>query len=207
MAKGRKHSSDRRERLLGTYGYSENHASGGDLQELREEDVWPAPATAAADSSSDRDDACSSAFGWERSDGDRPSRARRWLGGQERQVGGLSLAFEEAYQPARPTVLHQYRNVDSPAPRGGHHRAVAASAPVNVPDWGRIQRVDSTDSLQGSVEVEGVDGEWIPPHEYLAQEHGKMVTTSVFEGVGRTLKGRDMSRVRDAVWSQTGFFG
>jgi hypothetical protein len=29
----------------------------------------------------------------------------------------------------------------------------------------------------------------------------------VVEGVGRTLKGRDMSRVRDAVWSQTGFYG
>ncbi|URD85758.1 hypothetical protein MUK42_27986 [Musa troglodytarum] len=33
------------------------------------------------------------------------------------------------------------------------------------------------------------------------------MATSVFEGVGRTLKGRDMSRLRDTVWSQTGFFG
>jgi len=29
----------------------------------------------------------------------------------------------------------------------------------------------------------------------------------VVEGAGRTLKGRDMSRVRDAVWSRTGFDG
>jgi hypothetical protein len=50
------------------------------------------------------------------------------------------------------------------------------------------------------------DLEMVPPHEYLARSR-KMAAKSVFEGVGRTLKGRDLSRVRDAVWSQTGFDG
>ncbi|XP_020573846.1 uncharacterized protein LOC110020181 [Phalaenopsis equestris] len=59
----------------------------------------------------------------------------------------------------------------------------------------------------GEEEVED-EGEWIPPHVYLAREQRKTaMATSVFEGVGRTLKGRDLSRVRNAVWSQTGFFG
>ncbi|CAI0407204.1 unnamed protein product [Linum tenue] len=50
----------------------------------------------------------------------------------------------------------------------------------------------------------------VPPHEYLAREYArgrKSGGASVFEGVGRTLKGRDLRRVRDAVWSQTGFDG
>ncbi|KAE8696748.1 hypothetical protein F3Y22_tig00110647pilonHSYRG00146 [Hibiscus syriacus] len=49
------------------------------------------------------------------------------------------------------------------------------------------------------------DSEMVPPHEYLACEYAwskKSSGASVFEGVGRTLKGRDMSRIRDAVWSQ-----
>lgn len=49
---------------------------------------------------------------------------------------------------------------------------------------------------------EEVEEEMIPPHEIVARSH---VTFSVFEGVGRTLKGRDLRRVRNAVFQQTGF--
>ncbi|KAF8044977.1 hypothetical protein N665_5873s0001 [Sinapis alba] len=37
--------------------------------------------------------------------------------------------------------------------------------------------------------------------------HNKNAADVVSDGVWRTLKGRDMRRVRDAVWSQTGFDG
>ncbi|CAA6671940.1 unnamed protein product [Spirodela intermedia] len=47
----------------------------------------------------------------------------------------------------------------------------------------------------------------MPPHEYLVREQQRRAAGSVLEGVGRTLKGRDMRRLRDAVWNQTGFFG
>ena len=49
--------------------------------------------------------------------------------------------------------------------------------------------------------------ERLPPHEFLAQEYARSQRTSfsVCEGLGRTLKGRDLSRVRNAVWSQMGF--
>ncbi|PKU78130.1 uncharacterized protein LOC110115400 [Dendrobium catenatum] len=91
---------------------------------------------------------------------------------------------------------------------------VAMSAPVEVtfPEWAKkgLGRIGSVEPVGGSTWEEEVDeeGDWVPPHEYLARQQGKTaLATSVFEGVGRTLKGRDMSRVRNAVWSQTGFFG
>ncbi|KAI3705874.1 hypothetical protein L1987_76123 [Smallanthus sonchifolius] len=41
----------------------------------------------------------------------------------------------------------------------------------------------------------------IPPHEIVARSY---VTFSVFEGAGRTPKGRDLCRVRNAVFQKTG---
>ncbi|KAG6473942.1 uncharacterized protein LOC122026599 [Zingiber officinale] len=75
------------------------------------------------------------------------------------------------------------------------------SAPVEVPAWTRLHRVED--------EEEAEFGGWMPPHEYLARAKGRSggTTRSVLEGAGRTLKGRDMSRVRDAVWNRTGFYG
>ncbi|XP_020249476.1 early nodulin-20-like [Asparagus officinalis] len=59
----------------------------------------------------------------------------------------------------------------------GHHQY--QSAPVNVPRG---------------------------PRERGSQGRGEPLTTfSVLEGVGRTLKGRDLRRVRNAVWRKTGF--
>lgn len=92
-----------------------------------------------------------------------------------------------------------------------HHQ----SAPVNVPDWSKIlgvgmdRRKENNHNLFFSADEEEDGGDMLPPHEYLAREQARsqMTTTSVFEGVGRTLKGRDMSRVRNAVWRQTGFLG
>ena len=51
------------------------------------------------------------------------------------------------------------------------------------------------------------DDERLPPHELVAREYARSqrTTFSVCEGQGRTLKGRDLSRVRNAVWSQMGF--
>ncbi|KAF8379954.1 hypothetical protein HHK36_027420 [Tetracentron sinense] len=75
------------------------------------------------------------------------------------------------------------------------------SAPVNVPIWpkgngsAKMEFLDEDD--------EEPDEEILPPHEIVARSH--LTTFSVFEGVGRTLKGRDLRRVRNAVWQKTGF--
>lgn len=49
--------------------------------------------------------------------------------------------------------------------------------------------------------------EMLPPHEIVSRGSGVSPNTtfSVLEGVGRTLKGRDLRRVRNAVWHRTGF--
>ncbi|PON91970.1 Senescence regulator [Trema orientale] len=47
----------------------------------------------------------------------------------------------------------------------------------------------------------------VPPHEFIARRlaRSQISSFSVFEGVGRTLKGRDLSKVRNAVLTKTGF--
>lgn len=55
--------------------------------------------------------------------------------------------------------------------------------------------VEDDDEAAGEMEM-------VPPHLIVARSH---VTFSVFEGAGRTLKGRDLRRVRNAVFQKTGF--
>ncbi|XAR59751.1 hypothetical protein NMG60_11015706 [Bertholletia excelsa] len=93
---------------------------------------------------------------------------------------------------------------------GGAVVATAASLPVNVPDWSKIlkqdykerSRKDSDDDLD-DVDVDDDRENWIPPHEFLART--RIASLSVHEGRGRTLKGRDLSRVRNAIWEKIGF--
>lgn len=109
------------------------------------------------------------------------------------------------------------------------------SAPVNIPDWSKIYGkkssknntfwVDdeddgSSDDDDGVIissgwdrveeeEEEDVDGGsmMIPPHEWIAkkQARSQISSFSVHEGVGRTLKGRDLKNVRNAILTKTGF--
>ncbi|XP_077247517.1 uncharacterized protein LOC143887291 [Tasmannia lanceolata] len=74
------------------------------------------------------------------------------------------------------------------------------SAPVNVPVWskGNSEKLGFYDEEDGFM-----DEDFLPPHVIVARS--QVTTFSVFEGVGRTLKGRDLRRVRNAVWRKTGF--
>lgn len=77
------------------------------------------------------------------------------------------------------------------------------SAPVNVPSMMRKpKRFGQLDGFPEERENED-DEEMLPPHEIVAMKLKS--TSSVLEGVGRTLKGRDLRQVRNAVWRQTGF--
>ncbi|XP_007026065.2 PREDICTED: uncharacterized protein LOC18597144 [Theobroma cacao] len=217
MAKGRRLTTSRSERFLGSYSYG--HSLGDavtDEPELGEEDVW-----SMVDNVAERDDqnVNNSQSEWSpraeaesNGNGNLDVRGgRRRVARGDRHVGGLSLAFEDS-SSTKPRIVHQFRGHDGMAaaasPRGHH---MATSAPVNVPDWSKIYRVDSVESIHDSDDgLDDGDSEMVPPHEYLAREYArskKMGGASVFEGVGRTLKGRDLRRVRDAVWSQTGFDG
>lgn len=62
------------------------------------------------------------------------------------------------------------------------------------------------DSEDEEVEDDEYDSK-LPPHEFIARRlaRSQISSFSVFEGVGRTLKGRDLSKVRNAVLTKTGF--
>ncbi|XP_057489696.1 protein S40-7-like [Actinidia eriantha] len=76
------------------------------------------------------------------------------------------------------------------------------SAPVNVPIWPKRVGVTNLGKFDEDDEDE-LDEEMVPPHVIVARSH--VTTFSVFEGVGRTLKGRDLRCVRNAVFQKTGF--
>ncbi|GJM92474.1 hypothetical protein PR202_ga08950 [Eleusine coracana subsp. coracana] len=93
--------------------------------------------------------------------------------------------------------------VPRPAPAPGPD--IAQSAPVNVPV--ARMRKPPVAAAMGESEDED-DEEMLPPHEMVARARARespMTTFSMLEGAGRTLKGRDLRQVRNAVWRQTGF--
>lgn len=89
-------------------------------------------------------------------------------------------------------------------------RVTAASLPVNIPDWSKILKEDYKEHPKWESDVEDDEEEEnenggirVPPHEYLARTRG--ASLSVHEGIGRTLKGRDLRSVRNAIWKKVGF--
>ncbi|XP_042512356.1 uncharacterized protein LOC122087336 [Macadamia integrifolia] len=97
---------------------------------------------------------------------------------------------------------------------GGDYRrsagATGSSLPVNIPDWSKILKEDRRRGIPGDVDddddEDGEEGR-VPPHEFIAKQSARngVSSFSVHEGIGRTLKGRDLSRVRNAIWEKTGF--
>ncbi|KAK1409917.1 hypothetical protein QVD17_36447 [Tagetes erecta] len=86
-----------------------------------------------------------------------------------------------------------------------------ASLPVSVPDWSKILKEDCTENRRRDSDDDDFDEDYssgdgedrIPPHEFLARM--RTASFSVHEGIGRKLKGRDLSRVRNAVLEKLGF--
>ncbi|KAI5061692.1 hypothetical protein GOP47_0024197 [Adiantum capillus-veneris] len=91
------------------------------------------------------------------------------------------------------------------------HSEAHQSAPVNVPNWPKniLQKDPTAINSYSTEKIIGEDDDIkrLPPHVMLAKEYARdqRMTSSVCEGQGRTLKGRDMRRVRNAVWRQIGF--
>lgn len=95
------------------------------------------------------------------------------------------------------------------------------SAPVNIPEFSQMIWKQKKNEINGwrrshgivddnsdeNEDSDGRDFEWIPPHELVARQlaQSEIAEMSVYEGIGRTLKGRDLSQVRTAVLTRTGF--
>ncbi|KAB2012286.1 hypothetical protein ERO13_D09G068900v2 [Gossypium hirsutum] len=123
--------------------------------------------------------------------------------------------------PSAPRTIRRGSNSSSAA---RHETEVTrqSSAPLNIPDWSKIygkhanmepSRNESwvnTGDDDGDDDDDGMvyeDGDMVPPHEWLARKlaRTRVSSFSVCEGMGRTLKGRDLSKVRNAVLTRTGF--
>lgn len=132
-------------------------------------------------------------------------------------------SFSPAGTDSSPAELSRARPIPSsaradwkkPLDRAAGAGAAPGSLPVNIPDWQKILGVEYRDHHSGEWELYGGDDDdygnvagaggraVIPPHELAWRS--RAASLSVHEGIGRTLKGRDLSRVRDAVWKKTGF--
>ncbi|KAG5622905.1 hypothetical protein H5410_008123 [Solanum commersonii] len=103
-------------------------------------------------------------------------------------------------------------------PRGKSNKCMLhkSSSPVEIPEWPKNSNKQKSRTEDGSsfssvnVEEEEDDdyGDGIvPPHEYIARRvaRNQIASFSMMEGVGRTLKGRDLSKLRNAILTKTGF--
>ncbi|KAK9938987.1 hypothetical protein M0R45_015697 [Rubus argutus] len=118
--------------------------------------------------------------------------------------GSSSSSSSPSYAQLIPTI---------PKPPPLDHRTFSSSvkyhqsAPVNVPVMSNAMRKPYELEAVDDNDDDEDDGEMLPPHEIVARSssHSPMLACSVLQGVGRTLKGRDLRRVRNAVWRRTGF--
>lgn len=152
------------------------------------------------------------------------AKSHRYLGGAAaRSDFADQLEFDESDVWTAADHTETTRKPSISNPKAVHFRkplrkaAAAAAAgvgarslPVNIPDWSKILRGEyvarageCTDEYEGEGEEEEDGNDRMPPHEYLART--RVASLSVHEGIGRTLKGRDLSRVRNAIWKKTGF--
>ncbi|KQK11578.1 homeobox protein Nkx-6.1 [Brachypodium distachyon] len=94
----------------------------------------------------------------------------------------------------RPRIAEQ-------TPMAPYHQSAPMMVPVRPPRRRDAEDDDDEELFPGGAAM-------LPPHEMVARASagGPPVNpSSMLEGVGRTLKGRDLRRVRDAVLRQTGF--
>ncbi|WMV14219.1 hypothetical protein MTR67_007604 [Solanum verrucosum] len=95
------------------------------------------------------------------------------------------------------------------------HVPKQSSTPINISDRSKIYKKKSSStfmkngSYSGSVEEDEDydDIRMLPPHEYLAKRvsRSQIDPPSMCEGFERTLKGRDLIRMRNAILIKTEF--
>ncbi|EFJ10615.1 hypothetical protein SELMODRAFT_426954 [Selaginella moellendorffii] len=223
-------STSRRDRLLGVNSSLDFNGSSSEASEFKEEDVWgivPA-AVERSKSSLSLEDVVSDHHSTSSLVGSSGKRGLA-LDYSSGALGLSSIARGSATASSgggggRVTSASRMipqRVAGSGVGGGGGGKAAIQhqSAPVNVLDWSRILGSKNKDRSSGNFGEDGTAGgvvddleddedenfsvEKLPPHELVARS--QTTTFSVFEGAGRTLKGRDLSRVRNAVLKQTGF--
>ncbi|KAJ8570627.1 hypothetical protein K7X08_037599 [Anisodus acutangulus] len=113
------------------------------------------------------------------------------------------IPFSRAFPsiPKPPLGSNSFSHSKSMPARNFQH-----SAPVNVPMMAK-KAPRNGELAEVEIADDDADDEMLPPHEMVARgsTRSPRTTFSVLEGAGRTLKGRDLRQVRNAVWRQIGF--
>lgn len=127
--------------------------------------------------------------------------------------GGSSSSTPEA--AARPVQQSAPVNIPYWSNLQRQKSKKTSSNSKSARDWDEEDGGDSSDGgavdseRGGESEEEDEDENYckMPPHELIAVRLARshISSFSVFEGAGRTLKGRDLSKVRNAVLTRTGF--
>ncbi|XP_057535780.1 protein S40-7-like [Amaranthus tricolor] len=137
-------------------------------------------------------------------------KSRRNLGFHRQEKPGILAAFPDdcmnRFSTPFRAIPKPRQRVSDELTQSTPSRLFQHSAPVNVPKMmiqKKPKRIGVLDELDKEENEEDDDDGMLPPHEIVALKLKS--TSSVLEGVGRTLKGRDMRQVRNAVLRQTGF--
>ncbi|KAL5218775.1 hypothetical protein ABZP36_019459 [Zizania latifolia] len=129
-----------------------------------------------------------------------PSRVRRRAHGVPQSFGLSSLLATKGGRGDEEDGV----TVPVKVAAAGGAVAPRQSAPVRVPVWpGKGGRCEENGKVVNNGDESEDEEEMVPPHVVAARRHAR--SSSVLEGAGRTLKGRDLRRVRNAVLRQTGF--
>ncbi|XP_021294500.1 uncharacterized protein LOC110424276 [Herrania umbratica] len=96
------------------------------------------------------------------------------------------------------------RNSNNKSKKNTKKKKIASSLPVNIPRHceDALFHCGEADDFE---EEEDDEGEIVPPHVILGRRIAGKMAFSVCTGNGRTLKGRDLSQVRNSVLRMTGF--
>lgn len=121
--------------------------------------------------------------------------------------GGSAPSPTQSPTSAARAIPATARLKSTTGPALPYHQSAPVKVPVRPsrkPATGRWDDFDDDDD-----DFRRGDAAMLPPHEMVARSSatgaGPAAPFSMLEGAGRTLKGRDLRRVRDAVLRQTGF--
>ncbi|KAJ0239485.1 Uncharacterized protein HA466_0231150 [Hirschfeldia incana] len=138
-------------------------------------------------------------------------------GAEEFQEEEVWSVLRENETPGLEMKISKSNNIFSAAssssvryiPKGKEVTGAKKSAPMNVPDWSKIYGKTRSNHLHSLATHDEDDDEdsMVPPHELVAKmlARTQISSFSMCEGIGRTLKGRDLSKTRNAVLTKTGF--
>ncbi|KAE9591457.1 hypothetical protein Lal_00038685 [Lupinus albus] len=127
-----------------------------------------------------------------------------------KEKGGSSSAWHKASRKIPKANINNNNNNAISSSNVQVVQGSSSSEPMDIPDWSKIygKKYLNKGSRDGARNNDNDDDDMsIPPHEWLARKlaRNQISSSSVCEGMGRTLKGRDLSKVRNTILTKTGF--